>query len=319
MASAVQNGFRMRSQNTLARSVRLAGIGLHSGRHVRVILHPAAPDHGIVFYRSDVDSFVPAVAEEAGRFDHATTLGQRGRDVATVEHLLSAAVGAELDNVLVELDGPEVPILDGSALPWLDAFETAGLVAQNALAIPFAPSRVVAVPDSGGRKLEIRPARNLRVTYTIDFPNPAVGRQSITLVLTPGSYTAHLAPARTFGFLSEYEALKAHGLARGAREDNCIVVGDDRVENGDLRFADEFVRHKALDLLGDLALVGRPVVGHVVAHKAGHAMHAMLARLLREELRAQSVSRVSSASSVSSGLAMSKRSSAFGAQASTAR
>ena len=316
MASAVQNGFRMRSQNTLARSVRLAGIGLHSGRHVRVALHPAAPDHGIVFYRSDVDSFVPAVAEEAGRFDHATTLGQRGRDVATVEHLLSAAVGAELDNVLVELDGPEVPILDGSALPWLDAFETAGLVAQDAFAIPFAPSRVVAVPDSGGRKLEIRPARDLRVTYTIDFPNPAVGRQSITLVLTPGSYTAHLAPARTFGFLSEYEALKAHGLARGAREDNCIVVGDDRVENGDLRFADEFVRHKALDLLGDLALVGRPVVGHIVAHKAGHAMHAMLARLLREELRAQSVS---SASSVSSGLAMSKRSSAFGAQASTAR
>ena len=288
MASAVQNAFRMRAQNTLARRVRLSGIGLHSGRHVHVILHPAAPGHGIVFYRSDVRAFVPAVAEEAGRFDHATTLGERGRDVATVEHLLSAAVGAGLDNVLVELDGPEVPILDGSALPWLDAFETAGLAAQDALAVPFAPLRVVAVPDSNGRKLEIRPARELRVTYTIDFPNPAVGRQSITVVLTPGSYAAHLAPARTFGFLSEYETLKAHGLARGAREDNCIVVGDNRVENGELRFADEFVRHKALDLLGDLALVGRPVVGHIVAHKAGHAMHATLARLLREECRAES-------------------------------
>jgi UDP-3-O-[3-hydroxymyristoyl] N-acetylglucosamine deacetylase len=276
----------MRAQNTLARRVRLSGIGLHSGRHVRVVLHPAGPGHGIVFYRSDLDSFVPAVAEEAGRFDHATTLGTRGCEVATVEHLLSAAVGAGLDNVLVELDGPEVPILDGSALLWLDAFETAGLAPQDALAIPFAPSRVVAVPESGGRKLEIRPARDLRVTYTIDFPNPAVGRQSITVVLTPASYAAHLAPARTFGFLSEYEALKAHGLARGAREDNCIVVGDDRVENGELRFADEFVRHKALDLLGDLALVGRPVVGHLVAHKAGHAMHAALARLLREESRA---------------------------------
>jgi len=267
----------MRPQNTLARRVRLAGIGLHSGRYVHVVLHPAAPGHGIVFYRSDVDSFIPAVAEEAGRFDHATTLGERGRDVATVEHLLSAAVGAGLDNVLVELDGPEVPILDGSALPWLDAFETAG----------FAPQDVVAVPDSSGKKLEIRPARDLRVTYTIDFPNPAVGRQSITVVITPGSYAAHLAPARTFGFLSEYEALKAHGLARGAREDNCIVVGDNRVENGELRFADEFVRHKALDLLGDLALVGRPVIGHLVAHKAGHAMHATLARLLREECRAE--------------------------------
>ena len=277
----------MRAQNTLARRVRISGIGLHSGRYVHVVLHPAGPGHGFVFYRSDVDTFVPAVAEATGRFDHATTLGERGRDVATVEHLLSAAVGTGLDNVLVELDGPEVPILDGSALPWLDAFETAGLAPQDALAIPFAPSRVVAVPDSGGRKLEIRPARDLRVTYTIDFPNPAVGRQSITVVLTPASYAAHLAPARTFGFLSEYEELKAHGLARGAREDNCIVVGEDRVENGELRFADEFVRHKALDLLGDLALVGRPVVGHIVALKAGHAMHATLARLLREESRAE--------------------------------
>ena len=287
MAPAVQTGSRMRSQNTLGRRVRLSGIGLHSGRHVHVELHPAVPGHGIVFYRSDVDAFIPAVAEEAGRFDHATTLGTRGRDVATVEHFLSAAVGAGLDNVLVEIDGPEVPILDGSALPWLDAFAIAGLVPQDAFAVPFAPSRVVAVPDSGGKKLEIRPARDLRVTYTIDFPNPAVGRQSMTVVLTPGSYAAHVAPARTFGFLSEYEALKAHGLARGAREDNCIVVGNDRVENGELRFADEFVRHKALDLLGDLALVGRPVVGHIVAHKAGHAMHATLARLLREESRAE--------------------------------
>ena len=276
----------MRAQSTLVRRVRLSGIGLHTGRHVRVVLHPARADHGVVFYRSDVDAFLPAVAEAAGRFDHATSLGERGRDVATVEHLLSATVGAGLDNLLVELDGPEVPILDGSALPWLDAFETAGLVALNARAVPFVPSRVLAVSESGGRKLEIRPARDLRVTYTIDFSNAVVGRQSITVVVTPESYAAHIAPARTFGFLAEYEMLKAHGLARGAREDNCIVVGDDRVENGDLRFADEFVRHKALDLLGDLALVGRPVLGHVVAHKAGHAMHATLARLLREESRA---------------------------------
>src|SRR6202158_1244839 len=268
----------MRAQNTLVRRVRLAGIGLHTGRHVRVVLHPARAEHGVVFYRSDVDAFIPAVAEAAGCSAHATTLGERGRDVTTVEHLLSAAVGAGLDNLLVELDGPEVPILDGSALPWLEAFQTAGLVALHARAFPFVPSRA--------RTLEIRPPRDLRVTYTIDFPNPAVGRQSITAVLTPESYAAHIAPARTFGFLAEYEALKAHGRARGAREDNCIVVGDNRVENGDLRFADEFVRHKALDLLGDLALVGRPVLGHVVAHKAGHAMHATLARLLREESRA---------------------------------
>ncbi len=272
-------------QTTLARPVRLSGIGLHSGRHVNVVLHPAEANHGIVFWRSDVDTFVPAVAEAAGHFDHATSLGMRGRDVSTVEHLLSAAFGAGLDNLLVEVDGPEVPILDGSALPWLDAFAKAGLAPLAALRAPFTPLRTLSVPSAGGRKLEIRPARDLRVTYTIDFPNPAVGRQSLTVVLSPATYATHVAPARTFGFLSEYEMLKQHGLARGASPENCIVIGEDRVENGDLRFPDEFVRHKVLDLLGDLALVGRPVTGHVVAQKAGHAMHAALASLLREEAR----------------------------------
>jgi UDP-3-O-[3-hydroxymyristoyl] N-acetylglucosamine deacetylase len=274
-------------QTTLSRPVRVSGVGLHSGRHARVVLHPAGAGHGIVFWRSDVDVFVPAVAEAAGRFDHATSLGERGRDVGTVEHLLSAAVGAGLDNLLVEVDGPEVPILDGSALPWLDAFATAGFAPLAALRDPFTPSRVLSVAAGAGRKLEIRPARDLRVTYTIDFPNPAVGRQSLTVVLSPATYATHVAPARTFGFLSEYELLKAHGLARGASAENCIVVGDDRVENGHLRFPDEFVRHKVLDLVGDLALVGRPVTGHVVAQKAGHAMHAALAALLREEARAE--------------------------------
>jgi UDP-3-O-[3-hydroxymyristoyl] N-acetylglucosamine deacetylase len=275
-------------QSTLARPVRISGIGLHSGRHVHVVLRPAGPDHGIVFHRTDVNAFVPAIAEAAGRFDHATSLGERGRDVSTVEHLLSAVVGAGLDNLLVEIDGPEVPILDGSALPWLDAFERAGFAPLAALRAVYTPSRVLSVAASGGKKLEIRPARDLRVTYTIDFPNPAVGRQSLTVVLSPSTYATHVAPARTFGFLSEYELLKQHGLARGASAENCIVVGEDRVENGSLRFPDEFVRHKVLDLLGDLALVGRPVVGHVVAHKAGHAMHASLAALLREDVRAES-------------------------------
>jgi UDP-3-O-[3-hydroxymyristoyl] N-acetylglucosamine deacetylase len=274
-------------QTTLARPVRISGIGLHSGRHVHAVLRPAGANHGIVFWRTDVDAFVPAIAEAAGRFDHATSLGERGRDVSTVEHLLSAAVGAGLDNLLVEVDGPEVPILDGSALPWLDAFSKAGVAPLAALRAPFTPSRVLSLTAAGGRKLEIRPARDLRVTYTIDFPNPAVGRQSLTVVLSPETYATHVAPARTFGFLSEYELLKQHGLARGASPENCIVIGEDRVENGELRFPDEFVRHKVLDLLGDLALVGRPVTGHVVAHKAGHAMHAGLAALLREEVRAE--------------------------------
>ena len=282
-------------QTTLARPVRLSGIGLHSGRYVNVVLHPAEAGHGIVFWRSDVDVFIPAVVEAAGHFDHATSLGMRGRDVSTVEHLLSAAFGAGLDNLLVEVDGPEVPILDGSALPWLEAFAKAGLAPLALLRAPFTPLRTLSVPAAGGRKLEIRPARDLRVTYTIDFPNPAVGRQSLTVVLSPKTYATHVAPARTFGFLSEYELLKQHGLARGASPENCIVVGEDRVENGNLRFPDEFVRHKVLDLLGDLALVGRPVTGHVVAQKAGHAMHAALAALLREEARGTGQTDVSAA------------------------
>jgi UDP-3-O-[3-hydroxymyristoyl] N-acetylglucosamine deacetylase len=276
----------MRFQATLSRSVRVSGIGLHSGHHVDAVLHPAETGHGIAFLRTDArpaGAFIQALAPEAGRFDHATTLGPRGSEVGTVEHLLSAACGAGVDNFLVEVNGPELPILDGSALPWLAAFREAGIARQADVVTPFVPSRTLVVPSGNGKRLEIRPARELRITYTIDFPNPAIGRQSITLVVSPESYAKHLAPARTFGFLAEYETLKAHGLARGASARNCIVVGDDRVENGDLRFPDEFVRHKALDLIGDLALVGQPVTGHIIAYRAGHAMHAALAAMLYEE------------------------------------
>jgi UDP-3-O-[3-hydroxymyristoyl] N-acetylglucosamine deacetylase len=269
---------------TLGRPVRVEGIGLHTGRHVRTVLHPAETGRGIVFLRTDVGVEIPAVAEEAARFDHATSLGRAGCEVGTVEHLLSALVGAGVRDLLVEVDGPELPILDGSAAPWLEALRQAGLVRRPETAPPFSPSFAISVSGPYGKRIEIRPARDLRVTYTIDFAHPAIGRQSVTVVVTPESYARHIAPARTFGFLAEYETLKAHGLARGANHENCIVVGADRVESGRLRFPDEFVRHKALDLLGDLALVGRPVVGHIVALRAGHALHAALARRLRDEL-----------------------------------
>jgi UDP-3-O-[3-hydroxymyristoyl] N-acetylglucosamine deacetylase len=275
---------RMQSSVTLGRPVRLRGIGLHTGRRARVVLHPADSGHGIVFVRTDVGAEIPAVAEEAARFDHATSLGRPGCEVGTVEHLLSALVGAGIHDLLVEVDGPELPILDGSALPWLEAIRQAGLARLPDAAPPFSPASPISVPAPHGKRIEIRPARDLRVTYTIDFAHPAIGRQSVTVVVTPESYARHIAPARTFGFLAEYETLKAHGLARGASPENCIIVGAERVESGRLRFPDEFVRHKALDLLGDLALVGRPVLGHIVAHRAGHALHAALARRLREKL-----------------------------------
>jgi UDP-3-O-[3-hydroxymyristoyl] N-acetylglucosamine deacetylase len=270
--------------STISRPVRVAGIGLHTGRHVETILRPAEAGDGIVFHRTDVGATIPALAEEAARFDHATALGEKGRDVGTVEHLLSALVGTGIDNVVVEVDGPELPILDGSAAPWLAALGRAGLRPLGVPVRPFAPATTITIPAPAGKRLEIRPGRDLRVTYTIDFPHRIIGRQSVTIVVTPESYARHLAPARTFGFLAEYESLKAHGLARGADAGNCIVVGEDRVENGELRFVDEFVRHKALDLLGDLALVGRPVIGHVVAYRAGHSLHAALASRLREEM-----------------------------------
>lgn len=271
----------MRSQTTLARPVRVGGVGLHTGRRVDAVLHPAGPDEGIAFYRSDVDVIVPALAEEAGRLDFATSLGERDRSVSTVEHLLSAAYGLGLDNFTVEVNGPEVPILDGSAIGWVHHLRSAGLRRLGADVRPVSVDRTLQVSDGQGKHIEVRPARELRVTYSIDFPHPAIGRQSISLVLSPEIYERHVAPARTFGFLAEYEYLKAKGLARGASPANCIVIGDRNVKNGELRFPDEFVRHKVLDLLGDLSLVGRPLVGHVIASRAGHALHTALARTIR--------------------------------------
>jgi UDP-3-O-[3-hydroxymyristoyl] N-acetylglucosamine deacetylase len=282
----------MQGSLTLARSIRVPGIGLHTGRRGHAVLHPAEAGHGIVFVRTDVGATIPAIAEEAARFDHGTSLGRQGRQVGTVEHLLSALVGTGIHDLLVEVDGPELPILDGSAAPWLEAIRHAGLTRLRDAASPFAPAAPLSIPGPHGKRIEFRPARDLRVTYTIDFPHPAIGRQSVTVVVTPESYARHIAPARTFGFLAEYEALKAHGLARGASPENCIVVGEERVEFGSLRFPDEFVRHKALDLLGDLALVGRPVVGHIVALRAGHALHAALARRLREEMLGEGATEV---------------------------
>ncbi len=282
----------MRLQQTLARTISVAGVGLHSGREVRATLRPAPAGRGIVFVRTDVAAVIPAVAEEAGRLDYATSLGERGREVGTIEHLLSAAVGLGLDDMTVEVDGPEVPILDGSSAPWVEEILSAGLVSLGSAARPFAVTKTLSVHGPDGKWIEIRPAKELRVSYSIDFPHPAVGRQSISLVLTPETYAEHLAPARTFGFLAEYDWLRSKGLAQGASPENCIVVGDDAVLNGGLRFPDEFVRHKALDLIGDLALVGRPVVGHVVAHRAGHALHTALAREIRQAVAGEHLRRV---------------------------
>jgi UDP-3-O-[3-hydroxymyristoyl] N-acetylglucosamine deacetylase len=270
-----------RAQTTLRTGVSIEGVGLHSGHPARAHFLPAPPDSGIVFLRVDrKGTRIPASVSSASTFDYATTLSSEGVSIGTVEHLLSAAVGEGLDNCIVEIDGPEVPILDGSALPFVRLFHAAGFERQDAPVRPLAPGREIAV-TRGERSIRYTPEGEvLTITYEIDFPHPTVGRQALTWAVRPEDYAARIAPARTFGFLREVEALRARGLARGGSLQNAVVLDDEGILSGPLRFRDEFVRHKVLDLLGDLALLGRPLHGHILAQKAGHALHIELGRAI---------------------------------------
>jgi UDP-3-O-[3-hydroxymyristoyl] N-acetylglucosamine deacetylase len=246
-----------------------------------------------VFRRLDrPDTVIPARVESASTFDYATTLNVDGVSVGTVEHVLSAAFGEGLDNCLIELDGPEVPILDGSALPFVRLFHAAGF---ERLAEPVrklsAPGPVQVSRD--GRSVSFQPdGPGLTITYEIDFPHPVVGRQELTVAIRPEEYSARIAPARTFGFAKDVAALRTRGLARGGSLHNAVVLDDTGVLSGPLRFRDEFVRHKVLDLLGDLALLGRVLDGHIHARKAGHALHIEFARALAAAAGQSAVVRV---------------------------
>ncbi len=216
----------------------------------------------------------------ATTFDYATTLTSDGVSIGTVEHLLSAAAGEGLDNCLIEIDGPEVPILDGSALPFVRLFHAAGFERQSAPVHPLDLDREVLV-ERDDRSVRYTPGGDsLVISYEIDFPHPYVGKQSLTWIARSTDYAARIAPARTFGFLQEVEQLRARGLARGGSLQNAVVLDDEGILSGPLRFRDEFVRHKVLDLLGDLSLLGRPLVGRIHARKAGHALHVEFARAL---------------------------------------
>ena len=201
--------------------------------------------------------------------------------IGTVEHALSAAAGVGLDNCLIEIEGPEVPILDGSALPFVRLFHAAGFERQNALARPLSLDRSVEVVREDRRVEYVPDGDNLTITYEIDFPHPIVGRQELTFTLKAEEFASRIAPARTFGFAREVEAMRARGLARGGSLHNAVVLDDTGIISGPLRFRDEFVRHKVMDLIGDLALLGRPLTGHIHARKAGHALHIEFARALR--------------------------------------
>jgi UDP-3-O-[3-hydroxymyristoyl] N-acetylglucosamine deacetylase len=264
------------TQKTLRKDIDCAGIGLHSGVRVAMRLRPAPPNSGIVFRRMDLGGAeIPARQEHLQRSNLATTLAHGNASIGTVEHVLAAAAGLGIDNLVVEIEGKEVPILDGSAAPFIYLMHEAGIKVQQA------PRQFIKITEplrveQQDKFVAIYPSDRFKISYTIDFEHPLIGEQRQDFVITPRCFTEQIAPARTFGFLREVEALRKAGLALGGSMENAVVVGDNSILNNQLRFEDEFVRHKILDAIGDLALVGAPLLGHVVAHRAGHALHASL-------------------------------------------
>jgi UDP-3-O-[3-hydroxymyristoyl] N-acetylglucosamine deacetylase len=266
----------MDAQRTLKRQISCAGIGLHSGQKVTLTLKPAAADTGIRFRRTDLGVEIAASVREVSSVQHATVLGKGGATVETVEHLLAALVSAGVDNVVVELNHREVPIMDGSSAPFLYLLQEAGIKTLAANRKYLKILKPVQIATGDNKRIAIYPSDHFKVSYTISFDHPLLRHQSRTERITENSFADHIAAARTFGFLKEVEWLRQNGLALGGSLENAIVIGDSGVLNT-LRFDDEFVRHKILDVVGDLALVGYPIVGHVVAHRAGHALHTQLA------------------------------------------
>ena len=272
----------MLKQRTLKTLIKASGVGLHTGQKVRMSLRPAPPDTGIVFRRIDLPSPVdiPARAELVGDARLASTLIKDGAKVHTVEHLMSALSGLGIDNAFVDLDSPELPILDGSASPFALLLQQAGLEEQGAPKRFLRVKKTVEVKD-GDKWARLEPYEGFRLSFSIDFRHPAIERttQSVSVDFAETSYLKEIARARTFGFMHEVEDLKGSGLALGGGLDNAVVLDDQGVLNADgLRFADEFIRHKLLDAIGDLYLIGRPLLGAFSAHKSGHALNNKLAR-----------------------------------------
>ena len=273
----------MTYQNTIARTVETDGVGLHTAVRGHLRLVPAPADTGIVFRRTDLENFeIEAQGRWLARVSYATSLMKKGVLLSTVEHVLAALYACGIDNVYVELDALEVPILDGSARPFVEMIARAGIRRLRRRRRYLKLVRPVEITD-GERHIAATPADRFHVRYFIDFPHPMVGREEVELDVDAESFTRELGPARTFGFLDDVSRLRSMDLIRGGSLDNAIVLTRDGLLSGELRFPDEFARHKALDLIGDLALVGRPLLASVTAHKGGHALHtALVTRLLKD-------------------------------------
>jgi UDP-3-O-[3-hydroxymyristoyl] N-acetylglucosamine deacetylase len=277
----------MTAQRTLRRPVSCTGIGLHSGNKVTLSLKPAPADFGIRFQRSDLGGLeIPATVTHLGGIQYATGLTREAVSVETVEHLLAALTALGIDNVVVELNTPEVPIMDGSAAPFVYLIlNEAGVKRLPAPRKYLKVLRPIALTQ-GDKRIALYPSDHFKVTYSISFDHPLIRHQSRTMNISEDTFVEDIAPARTFGFLKEVEMLRQRGLALGGSLDNAIVLGETGVLNHALRFEDEFVRHKILDVIGDLSLVGFPVIGHLVAHRGGHALHTAFAARILEEIDA---------------------------------
>jgi UDP-3-O-[3-hydroxymyristoyl] N-acetylglucosamine deacetylase len=274
-------------QKTLAKEVRCAGIGLHSGKKVQIKVKPAPVNHGIKFMRTDLPS-QPAVSARFNKVvdtSLATVIGEEGFIISTIEHLMAAFAGLGIDNALVETSAYELPMMDGSAGPFVRTIKKAGIKIQSSQRFFFIINEPIVLEDKD-RFVGIYPAPHFRVTCTIDFPHsPLIQTQTLDLVVTADSFEREIAEARTFCFFQEVEYMKRYGLAQGGSLDNAIVIDQDKVLNeGGLRYSDEFVRHKLLDCIGDFSLIGLPILGHVVAKRSGHAFNnAFLERFFTEK------------------------------------
>lgn len=274
----------MLQQTTIRGDFRICGVGLHSNSPAQVTVRSAPAYTGYLFRRTDLNGFeILASPEYVAHVSYATTLMKSGVMIATVEHLLSALRGCDIDNVVIEVDSLEVPILDGSSLPWVELIKQVGVAELPA---PRAFLRVLkpVIVSEKDRLMSIEPADGFRITCEIDFEHPMIGHQTFEATFCNGDYATQIAPARTFGFVEELEMLRQSGLARGGSLENAIALTRNGILNPEpLRFDNEFVRHKILDITGDLALCGMPILGHVRAIRSGHGLHTMLlSALLRD-------------------------------------
>lgn len=268
----------MRFQKTISEDLVFEGRGLHTGKHVVVKLRPAPMDSGVVFFRSDKDAFINATVNAVSDTTFATTLGSNGTKVKTVEHLLAAFAGLEIDNVIVEVDGPEIPIMDGSSTEFVEMILGAGVTAQESSRAYIKVLRPVVYKDDKS-EISALPYEGRKISYYINYDHKLLKNQKITLELDGDSFRRDLAPARTFGFLKDVEYLRSIGLAKGGSLDNAVILSDTGVVNSSgLRFDDECIRHKVLDFIGDISLLGFPIMGHLVASRSGHLANVKFLR-----------------------------------------